>query len=138
MEWIWVIILLFSVFSNLMEKMAKERQRTESKGNNRGEELATPPVKPTESLPRMEPELAPVWQEKLPEWNQSFTPKQDLKGDGLIDILAEEDWEFPTSDNWQESEESGEILAHQLLDAFVLAHALSRPDFRTIPWQRRL
>lgn len=154
MEWIWVIILLFSVFSNLMEKMAKERQRTESKADSPGEELETPPVRPTESLPRMRPEPTPVWQETLPdrklpdhpqaqkglvtaeEWNQLFNPEQDLNEGDAMDMFAEaKDWEFPDSGEWQGSEES---RAQQLVDAFVLAHALSRPDFRTIPWRRRL
>jgi hypothetical protein len=154
MEWIWVIILLFSVFSNLMEKMAKERERTESSTESRGEELEKPPVRPTEPWPKMRPEPTPYWPEtvqeqKLPdhpqaekglvteeEWNQLLGPEQDLNETEAMGMSAKaKDWEFTDRDAGQESEERS---VQQLVDAFVLAHALSRPDFRTIPWRRRL
>ena len=170
MGWIWVLFLLFSVLGNIMEKLVTEQKPAGSDKPSKEGEQPLPPGKPfsfpippflmgdleeesgpTESLPKMKPDLTPLSEGKIVPAKLTGHP-QEQGG-----LMADEEWErlFDQQDEFDEEDlrtayymdadevekledpNGREIGPRLLYDALILAHALPRPDFRTVPWRRR-
>lgn len=116
----------------------KEEEKTES-------ETERPPFTPAEGLPSLLME-SPVYTsaegEELPSPEFSGFPGiKEEEREGRFEGLGTEA-EFLTEVGKEETEisadDEGLIRTGDLLSAFLLAHVLKRPDFKTVPWQRRL
>mgnify|MGYP000913804657 CR=1 FL=1 len=144
--------------------MAQERKTAGPSADRQGEESEAK-ILPNASLPGMKPKSAPVWegtsfdikspddtQEQgglvtVEEWNQLLKPEPDWKAEDPMATFSDAEdlpMSITTDDGWAGYPENE---AHPLLtiggvdvwvNAFILAHALPRPDFRTVPWRRRL
>lgn len=165
MDWIWVLFLVFSVLGKLMEKLTTEQKAKPSSEGDQplppGKPFSFPPFLmdeeeeasgPVASMPREEP--------VLPWLSEGKTAPADPTGARQEQrmIMADEEWErlFTQQNEFDEealgaasytdAEELGEsrdpdgreIGTGLLYDALILAHVLPRPDFRTVPWRRRL
>lgn len=105
----------------------------------------------TETLPKVKPDLTPLSEGKIVPAKLTGHP-QEQGG-----LMADEEWErlFDQQDEFDEEDlrtayymdadevekledpNGREIGPRLLYDALILAHALPRPDFRTVPWRRR-
>ena len=172
MGWLWLLFLVFTVLSNLMEKVAKEKRSSNVPRKDQGggspapRPVAFPPFffeefeeereKPLlveevnaeqEVTTRSQLEL-PKASTGQPRTNRgqrmvSFRDDEfeqvsmaDLEMTGFSKTLEEDTGRrvVPTErKNIQVERESEEFLA-----AIVLAQVMARPDFKTIPWQRKL
>ncbi|HHT48797.1 MAG TPA: hypothetical protein GXZ98_05855 [Firmicutes bacterium] len=160
MDWLWLIIILFSALASLWEKMDKQQQGDQRPVPDRPEETAwgdwtsmdTTPGETREAFPPRNPKPIPVpvgdfTPTQLPdrpkqhddlltaeERDHLFRPQEDLEDEDR-DIIAFTREDLSTLDlaEGRRAEERSPFLT-----AFTLAQVLARPDFRTVPWRRRL
>ena len=167
MGWIWVIFVLFSVLSNILEKlMAEQKVSRPVKPRKEGGQplppaLPFPPFlmdeveaerEPIEALPKAKTDLPSTSDGKMAPANLWGHPQEQEKK------MADEEWDrLFNQENGFEEEDLGavyytdadeavkledpagrEIDNTRFYDALILAHVLPRPDFRSAPWRRRL
>ncbi|NLY89008.1 MAG: hypothetical protein GX085_05240 [Firmicutes bacterium] len=163
MEWIWLLLVLFSVLGSLIERIEKARRKPappspgsphppgegrffldepeEKKnpgrpGERTAREVQTPAYRrPTETMDLDDGDFVPAfWEEETtagPKWagedwetqrRIEHKPSPPVKEAGREEPLLGERWQEPEA----------------FLSALVLAQVLKRPDFRALPWQRRI
>lgn len=120
----------------VMDELEGERRSTETLPKVKPDLTpSTPPSKektaPTDRPRHLQEQKSLMTEE---EWDRLFGQLdgfdgEDIRVSSFTDGDEVEDLEDP--DGW-------EIGAPLLYDALVLAHVLPRPDFRTVPWRRRL
>lgn len=167
MGWLWLIFVVFTVLSNLMEKAAKVQRPSDLPRKNEG---GSPPSPPPVAFPpffweESEAEEEPLTVEEanagretvmqhqsekierrpLPSLAQPQKARKDELDQVALDDLA---WEEMSGYNEGETKQKAAAVEREnlpeegesadLSSAIVLAQVLARPDFKTIPWQRRL
>ncbi|HHW12520.1 MAG TPA: hypothetical protein GXX33_05915 [Firmicutes bacterium] len=157
--------LLGNILEKLMKEQNPSRPVKPGKEGNRplppGKPFSFPPIlmeewaeenEPPKTLPKTEPEMGPLPTEMSePDQLADSAPEQvrmvaDEREDWLFDQQEELDGKdlgvasYTDADEEEETEAlDGRGIDDRLLyDALVLAHALPRPDWRTVPWRRRL
>lgn len=151
MEWIWLIFILFSIFAGLMEKVGKMGKKT-----TEAELRPKEPVYPENDAPvfagqergavevfgRPEIESAGIRGEKglpAPAWNEEALnlggPGQLESEFGVKRVADSAESEIRTEEKWAAQQLNDPEKLRSLL---ALAQVIKRPDFKTIPWQRRL
>lgn len=162
MEWIWLIFVLFSIIGGIMERSGKTKRKTSSPArrpekpsyppgegqffldeeweeknvSSRGETTGREMEAPGHARSFSGGDLTPAfWEEETTVTAGPGELAGKLRamhaGDFDEDMLEEESGQqVQQMQRWRDPE--------AFLSALALAQVLKRPDFKTIPWQRRI
>ncbi len=162
MELLWLFLILFSVVISLAEKIAAKmgeitgeaKRQTEEEpvypdddvpvfagskqgeGRKQEEEFFRPPEREKAGVRGEYGPPGPVWPGEDGDWDEAFMLSGEFAENDEEDMDEERaERAAPAGGSWlgQELHDPG-----NLLKIMALAHVLARPDFKNIPWKRRL